>query len=381
MNVLEVLLNRRWVLKSLDRDLYYQTRDGLGNVKKFLTEKLGYQVVVNPYLIKVEKMPAQAKPWMGIQEFNDRIQYVFLCLILSFLEDKEAEEQFVLSELTEYIQAGYREAQIDWTSYTFRRHLIRVVKFCVSCGMLKVDDGSEESFMRDSDGEVLYENTGASRYFMKNFTRNIMDYTKPEDFAEDEWIDVDMERGLARRQRVYRKLIMNMGMYREGENDEDFAYIKNLRNRVSEELEELLDCELQVHKSSAFLIVGENGGLGRCFPEEKTMSDIALLCLRLFQEQVREGSWQLPMDECVRVTEEAFRQVVECCKAQYGNGFIKTYREMTTGVFYQEVRDYLESLDLIEACGDWIVISPAAGKIAGEYPRDYMPDGVKEGDL
>ena len=141
MNGLEILLSRRWILKSRDKDLYYQMREQLGNVKKFLTEKLGYQVVVNPYLIKVEKMPAQAKPWMGIQEFNDRIQYVFLCLILSFLEEKEAEEQFVLSELTEYIQAEYREEQIDWTSYSYRRHLIRVVKFCVSCGILEVDDG------------------------------------------------------------------------------------------------------------------------------------------------------------------------------------------------------------------------------------------------
>ena len=30
-------------------------------------------------------------------------------MILMFLEEKEAEEQFVLSELTEYIQGQYRE--------------------------------------------------------------------------------------------------------------------------------------------------------------------------------------------------------------------------------------------------------------------------------
>lgn len=377
MRTLEILLNRRWILKSREKDLYYQMKEQLGTVKKFLNEKMGYQVIVNPYLIKVEKMPAEAKTWMGIQEFNDRIQYVFLCLILSFLEDKEAEEQFVLSELTEYIQAGYRQEQIDWTSYAYRRHLIRVVKFCVSCGMLEVDDGSEESFMRDEGGEVLYENTGASRYFMKNFTRNIMDYSRPEDFAEDEWIDVDTERGLARRQRVYRKLLMNMGMYRDGEADEDFAYIKNLRNRISEELEELCDCEVQVHRNSAFLIVGEGGGLGRCFPEEKTLSDIALLCCGLIQEKVKTGDWELPLDECLRVPEAKFRDAVEACKRRYGSGFIKTYRDMTTSDFYREVKAYLESLDLVEAVGDQVVIWPAAGKIAGQYPWDYSPEDTE----
>lgn len=378
MNSLEILLNRRWVLKTRDKELYYQLRDELGSVKKFLTEKLGYQVVVNPYLVKVEKLPAQARPWMGIREFHDRIQYVFLCLILSFLEDKEAQEQFVLSELTEYIQAGYREEHIDWTSYTYRRHLIRVVKFCVSCGMLEVDDGSEDSFMRDADGEVLYENTGASRYFMRNFTRNIMEYVRPEDFARDEWIDVDMDRGLARRQRIYRRLLMEPGMYRDGENDEDFAYIRNMRNRVAEELEELFDCDLQVHRSGAFLLIGEGGGLGRCFPEEKTMSDIVLLCLGMLREQVDSGQLELPADECLRLPEAEFRQMIETCKARYGSGFIKTYREMTTDAFYQEVADYMESFGLIECAARQVILWPAAGKIAGQYPWDYVPEPVQE---
>lgn len=38
--------------------------------------------------------------------------------------------------------------------------------------------------MDDEGGEVLYENTGASRYFMKSFSKDIMEYTKPEDFQK-----------------------------------------------------------------------------------------------------------------------------------------------------------------------------------------------------
>ena len=41
-------------------------------------------------------------------------------------------------------------------------------------------DGKDEAFMDDEAGEVLYENTGASRYFMKSFSKDIMEYTKPE---------------------------------------------------------------------------------------------------------------------------------------------------------------------------------------------------------
>ena len=51
MRALEILLERRWILKSREKELYYQIKDELGTVKKFLMEKLGYQVIVNPYLV------------------------------------------------------------------------------------------------------------------------------------------------------------------------------------------------------------------------------------------------------------------------------------------------------------------------------------------
>ncbi|MEG0591629.1 MAG: TIGR02678 family protein, partial [Lachnospiraceae bacterium] len=335
MNGLELLLNKRWIVKAKERELYYQMKDEVGKVKKFLTEKLGYQVIVNPYLIKVEKMPAKSESWMGIMEFTEKIEYVFLCMILMFLEDKEAQEQFVLSELTEYIQSQYKEVQVDWTLYHFRRNLIKVIKFCVNEGMFLVDDGSEENFAKDTTSEVLYENTGVSRYFMKNFTRNIMDYTSPLDFEKDEWIDVNADRGIVRRQRVYRELLMSMGMYKGEENEEDFAYVRNYRNMIGGELEELFDCELQVHKTSAFLIMGENGNLGRCFPEENTLSDITLLCSQLFLERIAMKQITVPVDERVVLKRQEFRQIVEDCKERYGSGLIKTYREMTTSEFYE----------------------------------------------
>lgn len=372
MNVLEILLNRRWILKSRDKELYYQVRDQLNTVKKFLTEKLGYQVIVNPYLIKVEKMPAQVKPWMGIQEFQAPIQYVFLCLILMFLEDKEAEEQFVLSELTEYIQGQYREEPIDWTSYTYRRHLVKVMKFCVNCGILDVNDGKEDSFAKDDTSEVLYENTGASRYFMKNFTKNIMDYTKPEDFEEDEWIDVNTDRGIVRRQRVYRKLVMSLGMYRNGDLDEDFAYVKNYRNMIEGDLEQIFDCSLQVHKNSAFLIIGETGNLGRCIPEEKTLSDIMLLCNGIIVEKIKSGQLDVSINEEIIISEQTFRAIIEVCKMRYDQGFIKTYRDMLTSAFYSEVRMYMEQVDFIEIKDEQVLIHASVGKIVGQYPKDFL---------
>ena len=372
MNALEILLGRRWILKSRDRELYYQVKDQLGAVKRFLTEKLGYQVIVNPYLIKAEKMPAKPENWMGILEFHHKIEYVFFCIVLMFLEEKEAEEQFVLSELTEYIQGQYREEQVDWTIYSFRRHLIKVLKYCVSCGILNVDDGNEESFARDDSSEVLYENTGVSRYFMKNFTQDIMGFSSPEDFQKEEWIGVDEDRGIVRRQRVYRRLLMTMGMYRDPETEEDFAYVKNFRNMIQGELSEFLDCELHVHRSGAFLILGEDCRMGRCFPEENTLSDIVLLVNSLIGEKIQEGKIVPGAEEQIDLPREAFLGILEECRERYSRGFIKTYREMTTKEFCQEVLSYMKELSLIEERRGDIWVSGAAGKIAGQYPKDFL---------
>ena len=371
MNELETLLERRWILKSKERELYYQIKDELGSVKKFLTEKLGYQVIVNPYLIKVEKMPAKPENWMGILEFTHKKEYIFFCMVLMFLEEKEAQEQFVLSELTEYIQGQYREEQVDWTVYSYRRHLIKVMKYCVNCGILNVDDGSEESFARDNSSEVLYENTGVSRYFMKNFTQDIMNFTVPEDFQKEEWIDVDEDRGIVRRQRVYRRLLMTMGMYLEEETEEDFAYVKNYRNLIQSELSELLDCQLHVHRSGAFLILGENCRMGRTFPEENTLSDIALLVNGLIWEKIENGEITPGAEEKIRMPRERFMEILETCKERYGKGFIKTYREMTTKEFCDSLTAYMSELSLIREQQRDISICAAVGKLVGHYPEDF----------
>lgn len=371
MNALEILLGQRWILKSRDRELYYRMKDEIGGVKKFLTEKMGYQVIVNPYLVKVEKLPARAERWMGIQEFTDPIEYAFFCLILMFLEDKEAEEQFVLSELTEYVQSQYQEEKIDWTVYHYRRHLIKVMKYCVAVGILNVDDGSEESFAKDEGSEVLYENSGASRYFMRNFTQDIMGYTDYTDFQRAEWIDVDEDRGIVRRQRVYRSLLMTMGLYLSDENEEDFAYVRNYRNMIRGELEELLPCELQVYKSSAYLVLGPECRMGRTLPEENTRSDIVLLLAGLIRQKVEDGTYALQIDETIRLSGEEFRSLIEECRRSFGRGLIKTYREMTTEEFYQEVSSYLLNLELAGKERDSVILRPVLGKVTGQYPDDF----------
>ena len=371
MKPLEVLLSKRWILKNRDKELYYQLKDEIGKSRDFLTEKLGYQAIVTPNLIKLEKIPAYAQNWMGIQEFSDHLEYIFLCMILMFLEERDLGEQFVLSMLTEYIQGNIKEEQIDWTIYSYRRHLVKVMKYCVKVGILEIDDGSEDNFMKSDEGEVLYQNTGASRYFMKNFSRDISDYQKQEDFLKEEWIGMNEDRGIIRRQRVYRSLLMSPGIYLNDDTEEDFAYVRHYRGMIQEELNRFFDCELQVHKTSAFLVMGEDSNLGKSFPEENTLSDIVLLWCGLFRQKINDGDIEVPIGEDIVISTQQFVAISEECKRRYGNGWIKTYREMTMGEFCNKLKEYMIIMEMIKEIYDQIMVYPIVGKVEGCYPKDF----------
>ncbi|NLT48131.1 MAG: TIGR02678 family protein [Clostridiales bacterium] len=369
MNALEILLNKRWILKSTERDLYYKVKDQLGPIKKFVNEKLGYQIIMTPNLIKLEKLPGKPEIWMGIGAFTKTIEYGFLCMVLMFLEDKEVEEQFVLSQLTEYIQVNYKAERVDWTFYTNRRHLIRVLKFCVESDLMKINDGSEESFAGDASEEVLYENTGISKYFMRVFPRDIMDFDSPKDFYASEWIDGNEDRGVIRRQRVYRRILMSLGVYRDDEDDDDFLYIKNYRNVIGGELESFLDCSLQVHKTSAYLIVGPESSLGRSFPENNTMSDIILLMCGLVREQIESEQIKLNIDETIDMTVIEFEALIETCRGRYSANFSKTYRDKTSIEFASLIKREMMWMGLIDIDEENqnVVIRPITGKLSGAY--------------
>ncbi len=373
MKELEILMNRRWVLKAQDRELYYRIRDSIGEIRKFATEKLGCQIIENALLVKLEKIPALPERFMGIQAFTSQEEYAFLCILLMFLEDKDAGEQFILSQLTEYIAGNMPGEGTDWTLYTSRRRLVKVLRYAAGQGILKVTDGSDDVFMDQETGEVLYENTGASRYFMRNFTRDIMEYTAPEDFQESDWFAMDEDRGIARRHRVYKRLLFSVGMYRGEGPEEDFEYLKYYGRRLGEELEQAFQSRLHIHRGSAFLMQGEDCRIGDTFPENTGISDILLLCCGEIRKQVENGIWKAGRDDVISVSVLEFERLLRRVKETFGSGFTKGFREMPEGEFIRQTEEEMERWTLIRVDGQeqTVAVYPSAGKLTGRYPEDY----------
>ena len=379
MKELEILLNRRWVLKAEDKELYYRVRDAIGEVRKFASEKLGCQVTENALMVKMEKIPVVPETFMGILDFSSREEYAFFCILLMFLEDKDAQEQFILSQLTEYIAANMPGEPVDWTVYTSRRRLIKVLRYAVEQGILGITDGNDDAFMDNAAGEVLYENTGASRYFMRNFSKDITDYEKPEDFLESDWFAMDEDRGIARRHRVYKRLLFAPGMYRREGSEEDFEYLKYYGRRLTEDMEQNFDCHVHIHKGSAYVMLGDDCRMGTVFPGNNVLSDIVLLVLAEIRQRVEQKEWNLQQDEVCVVDSVVFEQQLRKIKQTYGKGFSKNYREMPESEFVKTVMDEMELWMLIkkDEKAHQVSIYPAAGKLRGQYPSDFA-GGVED---
>ncbi len=387
MSALETLLQNRWILKSKNKEQYYRLRDEIDEIRKFATEKMGCQIIENQLLVKMEKIPTKAESFMGIEVFQSKMEYVFFCIILMFLEDKEVEEQFVLSQLTEYIQGTVAEFPqmeegVEWTVYSTRCKLIRVLKYTIDQGILIITDGNEDGFREDGAGEVLYENTGVSRYFMRNFQRDVMEYQSLEDFYEGDWINMDQDRGMIRRHRVYKRILFSPGMYRQNGSEEDFEYLKYYGRRLCEDMEQQFQGQVHIHRGSAYYLAGEDCRMGMTFPGSGVMSNILLLFCKEVQKKVKDKQWEIRQDETIHIDQLELERLIRDLKHRYQDGFGKDMRTMTESKFLQQVLEQLQRWTFLQIDGRNGILYPLCGKICGDYPSDYQQqiDEYKEQD-
>ena len=158
------LLDRFWITKAEDKELYYTLKRTQPEYKRFLNEQLGWNLIINESVIKLEKVPPKAMPWMGIQEFSDTMDYCLLCALLLYLCDLDDGEQFLLSYLTEAIETFTKDLiSVDWTRFTHRKSLVRVLRYAQDIGLILVYDGSSESFGHIPFQGRLFSGFGAIR--------------------------------------------------------------------------------------------------------------------------------------------------------------------------------------------------------------------------
>lgn len=370
---LRMLMEKFWVLRAEEPELYQQIREREMVLKRYLMEKFGFELIVHQHFIKLEKLPVETKSWMGMQHFKTPLDYALFCCALAFTESRTVDEQFLLSEICEDIKDTYPgDFPIDWTNYNHRKSLVRVIQQLEALSILRVVEGKIETFSLDEEQEVLYEVTIYARYFMRSLPEDLPAYLTPEEILAAGRDQYDAE---TRRRRVYRKLFISPVVYREEEEDADFAYIRNYRNRLREDIEEHTMFRFEIFKNAAMLVSEENKQELTLFPDQKAIMDVAMH----FAAYLRDHALIYPPDPLGRIhlSPVSMANVLTEVHKLYGKGWSKQYREGTISSITEELLDLLENWEMLtqEELTANYVIMPLVGRFIGFYPEEFPSNG------
>lgn len=378
MNESRTLFENFWISRQSDKETYYRVKRDIPNFQKFIREQLGWKLIHTETLLKLEKRPAHAEPFMGITEFTDTRDYCILCVVLMYLEDKDEQEQFLLSELISFVETQLqRYMEIDWTSFSQRKSLVRVLQYMERLQMLRVYEGSSEAFGTEAGQEVLYENTGYSKYFATSFATDISGFTSWKDFEKTDFEEFEENRGSVRINRVYRQLSVCPSFYWEANDDADALYLKNQRQWVARYLAENLGGHLDIYKNTASLTLEEGDCYGNVHPGTAMLSEAVLLICEEIRMLAENGGWKKDDNECIRVTRKDFAQLILECRLKWREGWSKEFREMEDVKLVGNMIAYMKNWMMIRCEDERITILPAAARVTGYYPADFK-GGTKE---
>jgi uncharacterized protein (TIGR02678 family) len=367
---LQLLFDHYWILRTDQPEWYQQIREREKVLRRYLDEKFGLRLIIHRHFVKLEKVPVEPQTWMGIQHFQDPMDYAIFSCALSFLEGKAIDEQFLLSEFCDNIRAEYPgDIPLDWTIYMHRKSLIRAVQKLTEFKLMRIIDGDVNKFDNDQEQEALYEVTTYSRYFMRSYPEDLFHYTDWKDILSEEWkLQGDDER----RKRVYRQLFMSPVIYRNGQNDPDFLYLRNYRNRINDDIEKHSPYQFSLYKNAAMLTVAEPKSYQTIFPDQKASSDLILQVSNVIHSQKEK---YLPNEwGGILLTEGEFEQLIGELKIVNSNGWVKAYREATVSLICKDLLQVMESWLMAEVNQEtgMIELKPLLGLLSGTYPKDFM---------
>lgn len=378
MNEIRTLFERFWICKDTEKELYYKVKREMPEFQRFVREQLGWKLIYTDNLLKLEKRPAHAEAFMGITEFTEIRDYCILCVVLMYLEDKEEQEQFLLSELITYVETQLKVfMEVDWTSFAQRKSLVRVLQYMEKLQMLRVYEGKSEAFGAEVGQEVLYENTGYSKYFATSFPTDISEYQSWEDFEKADFEEVQEDRGSARINRVYRQLSVCPVMYWEKNDDADALYLKNQRQWISKYLKENLGGNLEIYKNMACLTLENDDCYGTVHPRDAMLPEAVLLVCQKIQDELDIGKLEKTENERIFMSRKKFADLVHECRDKWLAGWSKEFREMDEKKLLETIVKYMEDWLMIRCENEQIVIYPATGRLSGVYPDDFKGDVKK----
>lgn len=383
---LKALMDNFWIIKEDAPDLYYDIKRKQGSIKDFVFKNLGSRLVIHDRFIKLEKIPSKPSNALGIKKFNEKQDYIILCLTLMYLEDKTRGDVFVLSNLIDYIKNMAININLtnipDWNITKDRRSLANVINYLKELKVIKVIDEDKTPFVNNKEAEGLYETTGLANYVTRIFNQDIYDFKSLEDFQNIEWQNQNEDKGDIRRYKVFRSILYTPAMFSYNSLFSELDYIKKMRGYIKDTIS-TLDYELEVTNNMALAYEYENSQAKEHFPNNKKITDIILLVNHLIITMLEENQLKLDTYETITISKITLETIINNVKHNYSNYLNKYYQNLSDEKFYEEVTDYMKNYFFITEDNDTFKLMPTINhyqaKIVAEEEKNNQLN-LFEGD-
>lgn len=359
---IHVLLNNFWILKEDNMELYYSIKRHQEEIRSFIVRNLGSRLIIHEKFIKLEKLPTIPSSNLGIKSFLSESDYVYLCIILLFLEDKHSGTYFTLSNLVEFVKSTMVSMEMntipDWKTGRDRKSFNRATQYLIQLGAIIVKDESGNDFSNDENANALYISTGISNYVMRVFNNEIFEYTKETDFIKDEWMYQEEEKGDIRKYKIYRNLLFTPVVFSKNISESEIDYLKKLRGHMKDELSNTLGLELEVTRNMALVFDYESNISKDNFPNNKRISMVVLMVNSTLLEMIKNKKIMLDEFEIGNISYNDLYDVIIDIKLNKVSYLSSGLKMLSDENFFLEVTNYMEEYSFIRklSSGDYEIL-------------------------
>lgn len=344
---MNALLNRSWIDKHEDEELYYWIKEQYFELRDWFTNYTGYTIIMNRHFIKLEKVPAVAFPWMGFSEFSKPLDYALFTYSLWYLENKTENEQFLLTQLVIEIRQHMveQEMDVDWGNYYHRLSMARALKKLKSLKIVQAVDGEESNWVNDTaHHDVLYECTPYSRYILRNFPVELSSYTNMEDLKDTIIYGLDTkEKALQQKHNLYRRFLLEPILLNHQWQD-DISYLRKESKELVSQLKIMFGWEGSQYREGIIFFESHVISESETFPTQSALSDLALLVCGEIRSMVTDPvtKMQLELDGLVRLTKHEIERILIHLKAEHGEFWTNEHKSMDSAVLAEALCNHLE---------------------------------------
>ncbi|TBL70896.1 TIGR02678 family protein [Paenibacillus thalictri] len=377
------LLNRHWVTKEEDPDLFYAIRDQYTELRDWFAEFTGFSLILTRTIAKLDKAPVVAASWMGFSEFREPRDYALFAYSLWFLESKTELDQFVLTEIVEQVseQLVTSGLAMDWENYQHRLSMVRALKKLRQLGVLRHIDGEESDWAHDSRSKnVLYECSPSARYVLRFFPRELKAYERLEDFNEQVVYPATVDGELRkRRHRIYRRLLLEPAVADREWSPDELYYVQTQRRTLMDQMQFMFGMEGSRYREGLFFFHPELSGECSLFPTPSGISDLVLLFAGELRKRLGSRDWYVSEQGTVELTQTDVEGMLYLLKQKYGEYWGKEHREMSLGELANALTTHMQDWSL----GHWreegeggqrFIVSAVVSRWSADYSWDEGED-------